>query len=321
MRQLALIGVKIAISAALLYFAMSRIDLGSIGERLNRLDWIWIAAALAILVLEVGLVAIRWRRVVERCGAAMSGLQAFRFNMIAMFFGQVLPSTVGGDAARIWMLARTGAGWRAASYSVLVDRFFGVLGLAVVVVAGLYWSFALIANPVGRLVLLAIGLGSLAAAAAFLAVGYWPSLARWKYTRPVSDMAVLARRLLFSRADGPLIAASSVVVHLMTAAVAWSIARAVAARLGYLDAVLLVLPVMLIATLPISIAGWGVRESALVIAFSYAGLPESDGLIVSVLLGLVTFAVGVIGGIVWLVSRESPRLASAWNAETPLPSD
>ena len=41
---------------------------------------------------------------------------------------------------------------------------------------------------------------------------------------------------------------------------------------------LLVLPVILVATIPISIAGWGVRESAMMVAFSYAGLAETDGL-------------------------------------------
>ena len=94
--------------------------------------------------------------------------------MIAAFFNQVLPSTVGGDAARIVLAARAGNGWRKATYSVLLDRFVGVLALATIVTAGLYWSFGLISDPIGRLVLLAIGLGSLAAAGAFLALGSLP---------------------------------------------------------------------------------------------------------------------------------------------------
>jgi hypothetical protein len=101
----------------------------------------------------------------------------------------------------------------------------------------------------------------------------------------------------------------------MTAAIAWSLARAVEAQFEFVHALLLVLPVMLIATAPISIAGWGVRESALVLAFSYAGLPETDGLIVSILLGGVMFAVGIIGGIIWLASPESPRI-SIWKPNT-----
>jgi hypothetical protein len=320
MRQLALIAVKFAVSAMLFYFAISRIQLGPIGERLYRLDWPWILFAAAIGFLQIGLVTIRWRRIAIACGFDLPMRQALRFNLIASFFGQVLPSTVGGDAARIWLVARAGAGWRAASYSVLVDRFFGVMGLALVVTAGLYWSLALIKNPLGHMVLIVIALGSLTASAIFLALGSWPALARWKFTLPFLDMALISRRMLSSSDNGPLVSVTSVLIHLMTAAVAWCIARAVAAQLGYFDAVLLVPPVILIATVPISIAGWGVRESALVLAFSYAGLPESDGLIVSVLLGLVTLAVGLIGGIAWLASPESPRLSAAWQAPAPPPA-
>ena len=74
------------------------------------------------------------------------------------------------------------------------------------------------------------------------------------------------------------------------------------ASVDFLQALFLVLPVILIATIPISIAGWGVRESAMVLAFSYAGLTASDGLIVSILFGFTTLAVGAIGGIVWIAS-------------------
>ena len=64
-------------------------------------------------------------------------------------------------------------------------------------------------------------------------------------------------------------------------------------RVEFLEVLLLVTPVTLIVTVPLSIAGWGVRESALVLAFSYAGLPESDGLVISVPLGATMLAIGL----------------------------
>jgi hypothetical protein len=72
--------------------------------------------------------------------------------------------------------------------------------------------------------------------------------------------------------------------------------------------------VILIATIPVSIAGWGVRETAMILAFSYAGLAESDGLIVSILFGVVNLAVGAIGGIVWVA--DGYRWRSVKNIET-----
>jgi len=320
MRQLVLIAVKLAISAALLYFAISRMNFSSIGDRFNRLELSWIMIAFAIALLQTCIVAFRWQRVAQVCAAELSSSQALRFNLIAAFFNQVLPSTVGGDAARIWLLARTGAGWWKATCSVLLDRFIGVLALAVFVAASLYWSFALIENQAGRIVLLVTGLGSIAGGAAFLALGRWRWLEQWSATRRLAEMAALARQILFSRGVSLMIVIMSLLVHVMTAAIAWSLARAVEAQFEFVHALLLVLPVMLIATAPISIAGWGVRESALVLAFSYAGLPETDGLIVSILLGGVMFAVGIIGGIIWLASPESLRISAAWKPEHQPPS-
>jgi uncharacterized membrane protein YbhN (UPF0104 family) len=319
MRQWALIALKFAVSAALLYFALRRIQLDMIGERLKDLDPTWLVAAVAIGLLQTAISALRWRRITGLCGGALPQGQALRFNMIAAFFNQVLPSTIGGDAARIILAAHAGNGWRKATYSVLLDRFIGLLVLASLVTAGLYWSFGLISNPIGRLVLLAAGLGSLAAAAAFLALGSLPILARWRLTRRLAELAELARNILLSRNAAPTVLLLSLLIHLSTAAVAWSAARSVAAQLSYLDALLLVLPVMLIVTIPISIAGWGVRESALVLAFSYAGLPESDGLLVSVLMGGAMFAVGILGGLVWLVGSDKVTDAgSAGQEETIL---
>src|SRR5262249_27826027 len=154
---------------ALLYFAIRRIHIDMISERLKDLDTAWLVVAVAIGLLQTATGALRWRRIAGLCGGTLTPGPALRFNMIAASFNQVLPSTIGGDAARIILAARAGDGWRKATYSVLLDRFIGLLALALMVTAGLYWSFGLISNPIGRLVLLVAGLGGLAGAAAFLA--------------------------------------------------------------------------------------------------------------------------------------------------------
>jgi uncharacterized membrane protein YbhN (UPF0104 family) len=66
----------------------------------------------------------------------------------------------------------------------------------------------------------------------------------------------------------------------------------------------LVPPVMLITMLPISIAGWGVREASMGLVFGAAGLPTSEGVNVSLLFGAVYFIVGAFGGLVWIFSAE-----------------
>jgi uncharacterized membrane protein YbhN (UPF0104 family) len=322
MRQFVAFALKAAISAALLYVAIGRTDFGMIGERLNRIDVMWVLAAIAVAALQLVLVSLRWKRIARHCGAALTFPTSFRFNLIATFFNQVLPSTVGGDAVRIWLFARDGAGWSKATYSVLLDRFIGVLSLALLVVAGLPWALELISNLVGRMALLVIGFGSIGAAVAFVAMGClrWAWLDRWWPIRHLMQMAATARSLLAAPAAAATVIGLSLVIHVFTGAVAWCAARAVAAPFEFMHALLLVPPVLLIATIPISIAGWGVRESTLMLAFAYAGLPESDGLIVSMLLGGSALMVGLAGGAVWLITGEPRQLSAAWRPEQPPPA-
>jgi glycosyltransferase 2 family protein len=228
---------------------------------------------------------------------------ALRYSFIGQFFSQVLPSTVGGDAVRIWLLARGGAGWPIATYSVLIDRVVGVSVLAILVVACLPWTFIMIHDPIARAALALIGVGALLGALVFLVLGikHLRVLERWWPTRHLAAASRMAWRLCQS-ISGTRVATLSFAIHFTTVMVAWSAAMAAHAAVDFVHVLFLVLPVMLIATIPVSIAGWGVRESAMVLAFSYAGLAESDGLIISILFGLVNLAVGTIGGIVWVTN-------------------
>jgi uncharacterized membrane protein YbhN (UPF0104 family) len=322
MRQIVSVAIKAAITLVVLYFAVGRANFSLVGERIGRLDVAWMLLALAVVAAQLALVTVRWQVIAKRCGAPLALASALRFNLIANFFNQVLPSTVGGDAIRIWLFARAGAGWTKATHSVLLDRFIGILALAMLVVIGLPWGLELIGNPIGRIALSAIGFGSIGAAFAFIGLGMlrWNWLEQWPPTRHLVQMAVTAREILFSARTALPLMALSLLVQALTAAVAWSAAKAVAAPFEFVQAMLLLPPVMLIATIPISIAGWGVREGALVLAFSYAGLAESDGLVISVLLGAAYFGIGLIGGVVWLLNREPLRRAQTLQADEPPPT-
>ena len=318
MRQLISLAVKVGVTVALLYFALRGTDFANLARRLQGLHVAWMAAAIAVLFVQLGLVAVRWSKIAEYCGADLPVPQGTRYTLIAAFFNQVLPSTVGGDAVRIWMFARDGAGWSKSTYSVLLDRFFGVLSLALMVAFCLPWSLALIKNPVGQLALIAIGACSVASAMAFVALGYvrWHKLMEWAPTRHLIQMSVTTRKILFSSGAVAIVLILSFVVHALSVLIAWCAAQSVDAPFQLWYALLLLPPVLLIASVPISIAGWGVRESTFVLAFSYAGLSEADGLVVSVLFGAAFFVVGLAGGLTWLLSSEPGGLA-AFKSEQP----
>jgi len=313
MRRILLSTIKILVSAALLYFALRKANFSDLASRINVASLGWIGLAISVTFLQIFVGVLRWREVSAECGAPLATSQAMRFNLIGAFFNQTLPSSIGGDAVRLWLVARAGAGWRAATYSIFVDRAIGLIALAIMIVASLPWSYNLIGDPHGRSALLFVDSAALAGGAGFLILGrlHWPWLKRWWATHHVHACAVIANRVIFSRQRGPKIAMLSLLVHVLAVVIAWCVVRSIAAPVVFGQVFQLIPPVLLITMLPISIAGWGVREATMGLAFGYAGLMTNEGINVSLLFGAVTFVVGAFGGLVWVFSAEKAAQGSA----------
>ena len=304
MRRALLLAAKAATSVLLLYLSLRWVNVGVLTEQFSRLDPSWIVFAVLLLMSQVAVLAARWREIAAVCGANLTFIPAVQISFIATFFNQVLPSTIGGDGVRIWLLARSGVGWAKATYSTLIDRIVGVFALALIVVVCLPWSFELIRDPLARALLLVIGFGAVVATFLFMLIGtrYRQFFNRWMLTRHLSAASRDAVTLCSSPHSISLVVVCSLVIHLLTIIAAWCCIRAIAAPVSFTQVLFLMPPVLLVATIPISIAGWGVRESSMIVAFSYAGLAESNGLSLSILFGAASIVVGVVGGIVWIVS-------------------
>jgi glycosyltransferase 2 family protein len=304
MRRTLLLLAKAAISILLLYVSLRWINISELTERLSRLDPGWIVLALLLMVAQIVMLSVRWREIAAACGANLAFISALQITFIATFFNQVLPSTIGGDGARIWLLARKGAGWARATYSVLIDRIVGVFTLALIVIACLPWTFELIHDPIARTVPLVIGFGAVIATFVFMLIGtkFGQWFDRWRLTRHLSAASRAAISLCGSSRSITIVIAFSMTIHLLTITVAWCCIKAIAAPVSFAQVLFLIPPVLLISTMPISIAGWGVRESSMIVAFAYAGLAQSNGLTLSIVFGAASFVIGIVGGIVWILS-------------------
>jgi glycosyltransferase 2 family protein len=312
MRRILFSAIKILVSAGLLYLALRKVNLSDLAARINVTSLGWICMAIAVTFLQIFVGVLRWREISAECGAPLPTKQAMRFNLIGTFFNQTLPSSIGGDAVRLWLVARGGAGWRAATYSIFVDRAIGLIALAIIIAASLPWSFELIGDPHGRSALLFVDFAALAGGTGFLILGrlQWPWLKRWWGTHHLHACSMIANRVIFSREHGPKLAVLSVLVHVLAVVIAWCVVQSIAAPVVFGQIFLLIPPVMLITMLPISIAGWGVREATMGLAFGYAGLMTNEGVNVSLLFGAVSFIVGAAGGLVWIFSAEKAAQGS-----------
>ena len=271
----------------------------------------WLALALAIGVLQTALSAWRWQLTAGRLGAPLGFAHALREYYLASFLNQILPGGVMGDAARAWRHASLpGMARDAAWQAVVIERGAGQLALLLVVVASVLAAPALQAVParlgdavdlrglpwMGVLAVLALVATALAGRTR-TALHSLASATR----QALLGRAVLLRQLLASL----LIVASYVAVWLCCM-------RMSGLATPPAQAAALVPWVLLAMAIPLSVAGWGIREGAATLVWQAAGLDAAEGVAASVSYGVVVLLSTLPGALA--LRRHEPGARSTAEA-------
>lgn len=306
-QRVATLLVKLAISAALLWLTVRHIDYRALldkGLAVQPVDLL--IALLLILVQAVLLVALRWQAVCRLLGARLPTGTSMRFVAIAQFFNQLLPSSVGGDAVRIWLLARRGPGLSVASRSVIMDRAFGVLGLVAFVLSAQPFLFELLEQrPVARWAPLLLGLGCVGGFVVMLGAGLAPAALRRFMPGFIVELSRDCRHAFLQPRAIVGIMWWSVVIQSLVCLQLFFVMRALGLGTGLADAFVIAPAVTLLLMLPFSIGGWGVREQSMVIGLSAVGIAPGDAVLASVLLGLLGLASGLVCAPAWFAGGRA----------------
>jgi uncharacterized membrane protein YbhN (UPF0104 family) len=301
LKQWLIFAVKAAVSGLLVWWLLERTDLAALANGLDQVSAGPLTLAFAAFLLAACLLAVRWTALNRLLGISLSGVRALRLTWIGLFFNQTLPSTIGGDVARVWFVYRSGVPMSHAASSIVLDRLCALAALILIVAVSLPASSSVIADPTPRWslpLLVALGVGGFVVLYAI--GGKWGAiLSRWPATRVLVVLALDFRKLMRAKTGLVSVIAPALAIHLTSVLSVWLIGQGVAAEISFLHCLVLVPPVLLISMLPISIAGWGVREGAMIVAFGFVGVSEASALIVSLILGIMLVAVGAPGGLLW----------------------
>ncbi|MBX9811316.1 MAG: flippase-like domain-containing protein [Burkholderiales bacterium] len=299
---------KVAVSLALIWIVVRAFDMKGVFHHLLQVDAGTIALAIICALGVVPLHTLRWMIAVKASGNHIPFKTALHIVLIGHFFNQTLPSSVGGDAVRIWCAWRAGLGAGDAARTVILDRAISLVGLLLLAGAGLPWLFDLVTDPAARMAILAAVVVGIGGFLVFVALPRLPpSLLKWRIARALADLVALARRLTFTPGYVIPILALAVIGFIVFVFIVFWLATALHLEVRFTDCLLLVPPVLLISVIPVSIAGWGVREGAMVVAFGFVNVPPSAAFAVSVLFGLTIAAASLPGALLWLMSGYSAQ--------------
>jgi uncharacterized protein (TIRG00374 family) len=308
--------LQAVVTVVLLTLLFRRFDWAAFGSVLHQMSPAFYAGSLFAVVAGQLLYALRWQIVLEGMGTRVPYAGVLRQFLIGIFFSNILPTAIGGDAAKVYYLGRQ-AGYVEVGASVFVDRFLGFLWLSIVG-ASLAWLVGA-SSPIfilnrNLLTMFAAAFTTLLAVAwlapldRLLADDRWPRRAA-VWMPHLREFAGIVRRGACRPATLAVSAAVTIgyVLFVSLVYVRYFEHNGVL-RAGLLPVANIFISMAIFLNVPVSVNGIGLREQMHALLFASIGVPKE----VSVSLALLLFShfllLSLVGCILWF--RIRPALAN-----------
>jgi glycosyltransferase 2 family protein len=298
---------SLAVTVGILFFVFRGIDQQLIVRLLSTQNRGLLTVAASIILLQIILAGERWRAILSAFARGRSppmlSVQAVFYASI--FFNCLPLGTVGGDVARVWLSRRFELSVKLIVLSVLTDRIITVGALMVLA----FLTLRTIAHPVAVTAWFAITTVLLSGIVGLLLLRpIVRILERWRHQYVLHLILRTADELQHLSQRGGLI---SLVYALLSASCAgiavYCIAGSLGMAIGLFQMIAIVSIVSFIVALPISLAGWGVREISFVTLLGLLGVDRAAALLLSVEFGILGTLMSLPGGVIWLALVEQRR--------------
>jgi uncharacterized protein (TIRG00374 family) len=307
--------LRVAASVLLLFLLFQQVSIEEIASRLNALMDHWPLLVIAVLHPGAGIIisACRWKVLLSALGGNIPSTVLVRGILVGGFFNQLLPSTVGGDVARIWWIQGMFASPVLSVTVIVVDRVLGLVGICAValVAASIRPDIAASVPVVWSVVLVAGLMLALLCAPGHRKVRKWGDrLFRLPMLCLFHEKAVIANQGLqgLRAAKGHLFAAMALSILLQIEMVILFAVLAMAMGIAISPGALaVVVPlVTLVTLLPITVNGIGLRETALALLGAHFGLALADAISLAWAVLFLQMLYALIGGCVYLKGKPEP---------------
>ena len=295
--------IKLLLSIVIVAVILYKVDFASVWQLMLSANPWMLLGALFFQILSYIVAAYRWYLIMQ----LLAFKHRFFFYLQSYFkgalFNQVLPTSIGGDAYRIMEMASKGGLAKEAFYGVFIDRIVGLVGLLILnFFANLFEH-----NLLPREVFYGINFITLAAIfglMVLMALHKFPILERYKATRLFFELSHRFRFIYKTPIRIFQQIGLSILIHFFSIFAIFGIGHSVGINEPIDVFLILVPPALLLTLLPISFAGWGVREGALVGLFMLIGIPKAQVLATSLLYGIILILSSLPGLYFYLKSQH-----------------
>ncbi len=303
--------LRIVISLGLIIFLVSYLDLEKIGDTAS-LIWTQHPLSLPLIILGGLLLMLldgyRLQQVLQAQGIHLSVMTLTRYCFIGIFFNNILPTSIGGDVAKGFYIARDTGKKTEPFVALAVVRIIGAVCLTAVTVVAIAFGYDRLPNSIpiymAAVMVLIVVFALLFFTQRRLAVKFLIVLKPFK-SKALRKKIISVYRLFHSHRHFPrqliLAALATLAIQFLYISINFLVARGMNFHNVSFTSFLILIPLITVTSLAPSIGGLGIREGMYVYFFSSLIGKDGAGALGLIMLVLV-IAMALTGGIIFAIS-------------------
>ena len=315
--------VRIVVSVGLLGLLFYKIGPDKIVNAVRAADPWMVVVIFALLFAEHVHGTYKWMILLRHTASHVPFWPMLKIRYLSAFIGTFGLGAVTIELVRMYGLARYTSDLAMSFTSILMDRLLGLTGLSMMILIGVMMDSKVRTSPIIEYWTVGIGIERLVFLALLLLLAGWLSIMNPTF-RKLTDKMLSAKWLGFVRDKQNKVYQSldtyrgrpgllawgmvqSLIFNVLRIVVVWAGAMAVGIELPT-SAYFIVVPVVIFAMLiPISMAGWGVREVMFVSLFAIYGADGDTVLAMSLLVGFCAVLSTLPGAVILMTGTAIPK--------------
>ncbi|GEM_PF-4821179 len=308
--------LRLTFSIILLALIINRIDIELVKDEISRSNYWLFIGAVGITFFAWLINVVKWRRIIlTMTDSPLSFWRLLALNFISYFYATALPGgLLIGEIAKGYRLLRNEKDKARLALSIVLDRLTGFWGIMILGVGALVWPVTRVSPSLQWQLLL--WLVVLLAGSLLSMIFFWkPALLRILLAIPFLSDRIWYRviiqkiedALLFYRGNHrPMIVVVvlAVVFQLVSSLSLFLLSLSLGLPISLLELIWVYAIVSILLFIPITVAGFGIREGSFLYFFSLLGILPEKALGFAALVFAVQLIFALIGFLVLVFSRK-----------------
>lgn len=302
--------IKISVTILLMGYLLWSVDLRGMARSLENMNPVYLAAIYLTFIPGTLISAFKWMLLLKAQGINRPHFtRLWGLYHIGIFFSNFLPTEVGGDVIRSYIVGKESGKQTESLAAVAMERITGLMAVVFYGVLGLFLNWRLADDL--NLTYLIFAITAMMAACSFiglnrnLAKRIKQKLSFPVFNRMMEKLTSLYEAIYLYKTNVKqfvIVIGISLIFQLYAIWFNFAIMKCMNIDLSFLCMIFIVPVITIIGLVPITINSIGIREGAFVFLFAQLGVSDEKSLALALLYRAGVMAPGLVGGLLYITS-------------------